>query len=69
MDKVVQDLITSQSEVITILALRISVLEKLLLEKKIITDDEVLKETNILANEFVSKTNEALKIAESKVNK
>jgi hypothetical protein len=67
MDKITQDILASQSQVIATLALRISVLERLLLEKKLISEDEIRKESDVLSKEFVAQTKEALrKAAESK---
>ncbi|MCK9567680.1 hypothetical protein M0R72_01865 [Candidatus Pacearchaeota archaeon] len=63
MDKAIQELFVSQSQVIATLALRISVLEKLLLEKKILTEAEILKDTEILGKEFAAKTQEAFRKA------
>lgn len=63
MDKVTEDLIASQSKVIATLALRVSVLEKLLLGKKIITEAEIVDETVVLSKEFIAKTQEALRKA------
>jgi len=63
MDKVTQELFARQSQVIATLALRISVLEKVLLDKKIITEAEVIKETEALGKEFAEKTQEALRKA------
>jgi len=63
MDKITEDLIASQSKVIATLALRISVLEKLLLEKKIITEAEIIDKTMVLSKEFITKTQEALRKA------
>jgi hypothetical protein len=63
MDKAIQDLFVSQSQVIATLALRISVLEKLLLDKKIITETEVIEGTRVLGKEFAEKTQEALRKA------
>ena len=63
MDKVSQELFARQSQVIATLALRISVLEKVLLDKKIITEAEVIKETEVLGKEFAEKTQEALRKA------
>jgi len=63
MDKVTQELFARQSQVIATLALRISVLEKVLLDKKIITEAEVIKETEALGKEFTEKTQEALRKA------
>ena len=58
MDKDITELFVSQSQVIATLALRVSVLEKLLLDKKIITDTEVINETQVMAKEFTAKTKE-----------
>jgi hypothetical protein len=63
MDKALQDLFIQQTQVIATLSLRISVLEKLLLDKKIISVAEVAKETDIFGKEFATKTQEALKRA------
>jgi hypothetical protein len=63
MDKAIQELFVSQSQVIATLALRISVLEKLLLDKKIITEAEVIEGTRVLGKEFAEKTQEALRKA------
>jgi hypothetical protein len=63
MDKVIQELFVSQSQVIATLALRISVLEKLLLEKKIFTEAEIIKDTEVLGKEFAAKTKEAFRKA------
>ncbi len=67
MDKITQELLASQSQVIATLALRISVLERLLLEKKLISEDEIRNESDTLSKEFVAQTKEAFrKAAESK---
>ena len=63
MDKAIQELFINQSQVIATLALRISVLEKLLLDKKIITETEVIEGTRVLGKEFAEKTQEALRKA------
>jgi hypothetical protein len=63
MDKAIQELFINQSQVIATLALRISVLEKLLLDKKIITETEVIDGTRVLGKEFAEKTQEALRKA------
>lgn len=63
MDKAVQEIFLTQSQALATLALRISVLEKLLLEKKIITEAEITKEMQDLSKEFVAKTQEALRNA------
>lgn len=55
----INEMIVHQSKVIATLALRISVLEKLLLEKKILSEAEIIKETEILSKEFLEKTQEA----------
>jgi hypothetical protein len=63
MDKALQDLFIQQTQVIATLSLRISVLEKLLLDKKIISVAEVAKETDIFGKEFATRTQAALKKA------
>jgi hypothetical protein len=63
MDKAIQELFVSQSQVIATLALRISVLEKLLLDKKILTEVEIIKDTEVLSKEFAAKTQEAFRKA------
>lgn len=63
MDKAIQELFVSQSQVIATLALRISVLEKLLLDKKILTEEEIIKVTEVLGREFAEKTQEAFRKA------
>lgn len=60
MDKEVQDFIINQSQVIAILALRVSVLEKLLLEKKIFTESELSEETKLLSKDFIGKIQDSL---------
>lgn len=66
MDKETQDLITEQSQVIAMLALRVSVLEKVLLDKKIIDIAEILRETDSLTRDFVKQTQERLSKVASK---
>jgi hypothetical protein len=63
MDDVTERLILSQSQVIATLSLRISVLEKLLLEKKILSEAEVLKTTEVFGKEFIEKTQKAFQKA------
>jgi hypothetical protein len=63
MDTNIEDLIARQSQVIATLALRISVLEKLLLNNKILTEADVIKETEVLGMEFAKKTQDALRKA------
>jgi hypothetical protein len=68
MEKAIQELFLSQSQVIATLALRISVLEKLLLDKKILSDSEVIKTTELFGKEFAENKREAFrKAAEKKV--
>jgi hypothetical protein len=63
MEKAIQELFLSQSQVIATLALRISVLEKLLLDKKIVSESEIIKITELLGKEFAENTQKALKKA------
>jgi len=58
-----EEIISNQSQVIATLALRITTLETLLLEKGIITEDEAVKKTTELSEEFIKQTQEALRKA------
>jgi hypothetical protein len=66
MEKGIQELFMSQSQVIATLALRISVLEKLLLDKKILTEEEISKETTLLGKEFAEKIQDSFRKASMK---
>jgi hypothetical protein len=64
-DKVLQELFTRQGQAIATLALRITTIEQILLEKEIITDDDITKRAIQLSKEFATKAQEALsKLAE-----
>ena len=63
MDKKIQELFVNQSQVIATLALRISVLEKLLLENKTLSEADLIKYTEIFSKEFAEKTQEAFRKA------
>lgn len=58
-----EEIISNQSQVVAMLALRVTTLETLLLEKGIITEDEAVKKTTELSEAFVKQTQEALKKA------
>jgi hypothetical protein len=68
-DKVIQELFARQGQVIATLALRISALERLLLNKKILIEAEVVEEMIALSKEFTEKTQEALRKAAEESNK
>jgi hypothetical protein len=68
MDDAIQNIFLIQSQTLATLALRISVLEQLLLEKKVITNDEILKKMQALFEEFSSKTQQAMQDAIKSVN-
>jgi hypothetical protein len=68
-DKVIQELFARQGQVIATLALRISVLERLLLNKKILTEADVVEEMTALSKDFKEKTQEALRKAAEESNK
>lgn len=58
-----EEIVSNQSQVIATLALRITTLETLLLEKGIITEEEAVKKTTELTEAFVKQTQAALKKA------
>lgn len=58
-----EEILSNQSQVIATLALRITTIETLLLEKGIITEDEAVKKTTELSEDFIKQTQEALKRA------
>lgn len=65
-DEMIKELFARQGQVIATLALRITTLERLLLEKNIITEDEAVKKTTELSEEFTKQTQEALQKAAAK---
>lgn len=56
-----EEILSSQSQAISILALRVTTLEMLLLEKGIFTEDEAVKKTTELSEEFLKQTQETLR--------
>jgi hypothetical protein len=61
--KVIEELFAKQGHVIATLALRISALEKVLLDKNIITKDEIIKETTAVSKDFTEQVQETLRKA------
>jgi TPP-dependent pyruvate/acetoin dehydrogenase alpha subunit len=62
-DKTIHELFAKQGQVITTSALRISVLEKLLLDKGVLTKEELAEVTRSVSEELTSQIREALKQA------
>lgn len=62
-DRAIQELFARQGQVIATLALRVTTLEVLLLEKGNITEEEVIKKATELSKEFTSKIQEAIQKA------
>jgi len=62
-DRTIQELFARQGQVIATLALRVTTLEVLLLEKGSITEEEVVKKATELSKEFTVKTQEAIQKA------
>jgi hypothetical protein len=62
-DEIIKELFARQGQVISTLALRITALERILLEKNIITEDEVVEKTIQLSNEFTNKVQDELQKA------
>ena len=62
-DKKIQELITRQGQVIATLALRVTILEQLLLEKKVISEEESAKKATELDRQFTIQLQEALRRA------
>lgn len=60
-EKVLQELFAKQGQAIATLALRITTIEQILLEKGIITEAEVTQKAIRLSKEFTLQTQEALR--------
>lgn len=52
-DEDINTLFAKQSTLITTLLLRVYTLEKLIVEKKVVTEDELIKKTEELSLEFI----------------
>jgi major membrane immunogen (membrane-anchored lipoprotein) len=63
MNDEVKDLLAKQGQVIATLALRVSTMERLLLEKHIITEAEAVTKATELSKEFAKQVQEGLKKA------
>ena len=65
-DDTIKELFARQGQVIATMALRITTLERLLLEKNIITEADAVEKSKELSKEFTTKVqNELRKAAES----
>ena len=62
-DKVLYELFAKQGQTIATLALRITAIEQLLLEKEIITESEITQKSVQLSKEFTLQAQEALRKA------
>jgi len=62
-DKTIEELFAKQGQVIATLALRITTLERLLLEKSIITEAEAVNKATELSAEFTKQVQEGLRKA------
>lgn len=60
-DNVLKELLSKQGQVIATLALRITTLEQILLEKNIVTSDEIAEKAINLSKEFTLQTQEAFR--------
>lgn len=60
-EKTVQELFAKQGQAIATLALRITTIEQILLEKGLITETEVIQTAIRLSKEFTLQTQEALR--------
>jgi hypothetical protein len=60
-ERVLQELFAKQGQAIATLALRITTIEQILLEKGIITETEVTQKAIRLSKEFTLQTQEALR--------
>lgn len=60
-EKVLQELFARQGQTIATLALRITTIEQILLEKGFITEDEITQKAIQLSKEFAEQTQEALR--------
>jgi len=63
MSNKIEELLSKQGQVIATLALRVTTLETLLLEKHIITEVEMVKKATELTKEFTRQVQEGLKKA------
>jgi hypothetical protein len=64
-DETIKELFARQGQVIATLALRVTTLERLLLEKNIITEADAVKKSTELSKEFTNKVQDELrKVAE-----
>jgi hypothetical protein len=68
-EKALKDLFDTQGKAIATLAVRITTLEELLLEKNIISEAEVATKTLKLSHEFVARTHEAFRKEAEEENK
>lgn len=59
-DKVVKELIEKQSQTITVLALRVTALEKILLKNNLIGSDELVQITSDISHQFIEDARNAL---------
>lgn len=68
-NKALKEIFESQGKAIATLAVRLTTIEEILLEKKIITEAEVAEKALNLSKEFVARTQEALRKVEVEESK
>lgn len=65
-DATLKDILLRQGRALSILAIRITAVEKLLLEKGVITEEEVIAKTKQLDQEYATEVKEAFRQAITK---